>query len=88
LTDNCIRYTGLAPNYLSIPVYVLASISTGITTFVSDRIQRRAICLIHSPLLVIVGYAIALGTDHKGAGFAAMFLVGAGVYSFNTVVVT
>ncbi|KAH8171214.1 major facilitator superfamily protein [Sarocladium implicatum] len=81
-------YTGLAPNYLSIPVYVLASISTGITTFVSDRYQRRAICLIHSPILVIVGYAIALGTDHKAAGFVGMFLVGAGVYSFNTVLVT
>lgn len=81
-------YTGLAPNYLSIPVYVLASITTGVTTFVSDMIERRAICLIHSPLLVIIGYAIALGTDHKGAGFAAMFLVGAGVYSFNTVLVT
>ncbi|KAK0385596.1 hypothetical protein NLU13_6773 [Sarocladium strictum] len=81
-------YKGLAPNYLSIPVYVLASITTGVTTFVSDHIQRRAICLIHSPVLVIVGYAIALGTDNKAAGFAAMFLVGAGVYSFNTVLVT
>ncbi|RSL53522.1 hypothetical protein CEP51_014878 [Fusarium floridanum] len=81
-------YTSLQANYLSIPVYVLASIFVGITTFVSDRLNRRAICLIHSPLLVITGYAIAVGTGHKGVGFFAMFLVGAGVYSFNTVLVT
>jgi hypothetical protein len=78
----------LQANYLSIPVYVLASIFTGATTYVSDRLNRRAVCLIHSPLLVIAGYAIAVGTGHKGAGFFAMFLVGSGVYSFNTVVVT
>ncbi|KAF4462009.1 allantoate transport [Fusarium albosuccineum] len=81
-------YTSLQANYLSIPVYVLASICTGATTYVSDRLNRRAICLIHSPLLVISGYAIAVGTGHKGVGFFAMFLVGAGVYSFNTVLVT
>ncbi|RFN44813.1 allantoate transport protein [Fusarium flagelliforme] len=81
-------YTSLQANYLSIPVYVLASIFTGATTYVSDRLNRRAVCLIHSPLLVIAGYAIAVGTGHKGAGFFAMFLVGSGVYSFNTVVVT
>ncbi|KAI8238970.1 putative transporter [Colletotrichum sp. SAR 10_96] len=81
-------YTSLQANYLSIPVYILASISTAITTFVSDRINRRAVCLIHSPALVICGYAIAVGTGNKAAGFFAMFLVGAGVYSFNTVLVT
>ncbi|KAM5352956.1 hypothetical protein ACJ41O_005678 [Fusarium nematophilum] len=81
-------YTSLQANYLSIPVYVLASICVGATTYVSDRLNRRAICLIHSPLLVISGYAIAVGSGHKGVGFFAMFLVGAGVYSFNTVLVT
>ncbi|KAF9770567.1 hypothetical protein IL306_011875 [Fusarium sp. DS 682] len=81
-------YTSLQANYLSIPVYVLASIFTAATTYVSDRLNRRAICLIHSPLLVIVGYSIVVGTGHKAAGFFAMFLVGGGVYSFNTVLVT
>lgn len=88
LVNKTSSYTSLQANYLSIPVYVLASICTGVTTYVSDRLKRRAVCLIHSPLLVISGYAIAVGTGHKGAGFFAMFLVGAGVYSFNTVLVT
>ncbi|EKJ72338.1 hypothetical protein FPSE_07458 [Fusarium pseudograminearum CS3096] len=81
-------YSSLQANYLSIPVYVLASIFTGVTTYVSDRLNRRAICLIHSPLLVVAGYAVVVGTGHKGLGFFAMFLVGSGVYSFNTLVVT
>ncbi|KAJ6783921.1 hypothetical protein PWT90_03788 [Aphanocladium album] len=75
-------------NYLSIPVYVLASIGTGITTFVSDRIGRRAICLIHSPILVMVGYAVAVGSSNRSVGYFGMFIVGAGVYSFNTVLLT
>ncbi|KAK7423496.1 hypothetical protein QQX98_000953 [Neonectria punicea] len=83
-----LNYTSLQANYLSIPVYALASICTGATTYISDRLNRRAICLIHSPLLVIAGYATAVGTGHKGVGFFAMFLVGGGVYSFNTVLVT
>jgi MFS family permease len=81
-------YTSLQANYLSIPVYVVASIGTGITTFVSDRIGRRAICLIHSPVLVIAGYAVAVASGNKSVGFFAMFLVGAGVYSYNTVLLT
>ncbi|XWW93061.1 hypothetical protein V2A60_000989 [Cordyceps javanica] len=82
------QYTSLQANYLSIPVYVLASIGTGVTTFVSDRIGRRAICLIHSPILVMVGYAIGIGSSNKSAGYFGMFIVGAGVYSFNTVLLT
>lgn len=81
-------YTALEANYLSVPVYILASICTGVTTYVSDRLNRRAVCLIHSPLLVITGYAIAVGTASKAVGFFAMFLVGAGVYSFNTILLT
>ncbi|KAG9253654.1 major facilitator superfamily transporter [Emericellopsis atlantica] len=81
-------YTALEANYLSIPVYIFASISTAITTFVSDRLSKRAVCLIHTPLLGICGYAIVVGTGHKAAGFFAMFLAGAGIYPFNTVLVT
>lgn len=66
----------------------MASIGTGITTFVSDRIGRRAVCLIHSPILVVAGYAVVVGSGNKAVGFFAMFLVGAGVYSYNTIILT
>ncbi|KAM3532037.1 hypothetical protein NHJ13051_000413 [Beauveria bassiana] len=82
------QYTSLQANYLSIPVYVLASIGTGLTTYISDRIGRRAICLIHSPILVMIGYAVGIGSSNKSAGYFGMFIVGAGVYSYNTVLLT
>ncbi|KAH8720649.1 putative transporter [Beauveria bassiana] len=59
------QYTSLQANYLSIPVYVLASIGTGLTTYISDRIGRRAICLIHSPILVMIGYAVGIGSSNN-----------------------
>ncbi|EGX90474.1 high-affinity nicotinic acid transporter [Cordyceps militaris CM01] len=73
---------------MHIPVYVVASIGTGLTTFVSDRIGRRAICLIHSPILVMIGYAVGIGSSNRSAAYFGMFIVGAGVYSFNTVLLT
>lgn len=66
----------------------MASIGTGATTFVSDRIGGRAICLIHSPILVMAGYAIGVGSSNRSVGYFAMFIVGAGVYSFNSVLLT
>ncbi|KAM3456209.1 hypothetical protein MY3296_001806 [Beauveria thailandica] len=73
---------------MHIPVYVLASIGTGLTTYISDRIGRRATCLIHSPILVMIGYAVGIGSSNKSAGYFGMFIVGAGVYSYNTVLLT
>lgn len=67
---------------------MLASIGTAVTTFVSDRIGRRAVCLIHSPILVMAGYAVGVGSSNKSVGYFGMFLVAAGVYSFNTVLLT
>ena len=81
-------YSALEANYLSIPVYIFATISTAITTFVSDKLSKRFVCLIHTPLLGICGYAIVVATGNKAAGFFAMFLAGAGIYPFNTVLVT
>ncbi|KAI6786010.1 major facilitator superfamily transporter [Emericellopsis cladophorae] len=49
-----IRCTALESNYLSIPVYISASISTAINTFVSDLLSRRAVCLLHRVLVTWV----------------------------------
>lgn len=36
----------------------------------------------------MVGYAVGLGSSNKSVGYFGMFIVGAGVYSFNTVLLT
>jgi len=80
-----VRYESVQANYLTIPVYILATISVVITTFWSDRIGKRAIFLAIVPLPVLVGYAISLGTSNIGAGYFGMFLCGIGIFPFNCI---
>lgn len=66
-------------NYLTIPVYIVACIFLGAVTWLSDRIGKRAIVAVFVPLIVIIGYAIAIGTDNVGAGYFAMILCSGGM---------
>lgn len=76
-----IRYTPLQANYLTIPVYALATIAVGVVSFLSDRLNTRVTLLAVIPIPVIIGYAIAIGTANIAAGYFAMFLVGSGALS-------
>lgn len=86
-TDNGGRFQSLEVNYLTIPVYVTACVILAVVTFVSDRLNKRAVMAVSVPFIVVVGYAIAIGSAAPAAGFFAMFLC-SGVYAFNTLVVT
>lgn len=77
------RFESLQVNYLTIPVYVMACIILGFVTYISDRLNKRAVVAVFVPFVVIAGYAIAIGTSVPGAGFFAMFLCSGGV-SFPT----
>ncbi|EHA50112.1 hypothetical protein MCOR27_011252 [Pyricularia oryzae] len=84
-----IRGMGFQPssvNYLTIPVYIVACIILACFTWLSDRLRRRAVVAVSVPFVVVVGYAIAIGTPSVGAGFFAMFLC-SGVYTYNTLLV-
>ncbi len=59
----------------------MAVISLAATTYLSDRIGKRAIVAICIPVPVIIGYAIAIGTPNVGAGYFAMFLCSTRKYS-------
>ncbi|EXJ91638.1 hypothetical protein A1O3_00188 [Capronia epimyces CBS 606.96] len=80
-------YTSLQANYLSIPVYIWATIATTFATWLSDRLGMRAIVAFFVPLPVICGYAIAIGTTNHGAGYFAMYLVGT-LYAYNTLLMS
>lgn len=86
-TDEC-RYTSIQANYLSIPVYLLACCTLALNTYLSDRLKRRALILTICPLPVIIGYLIVVGTPNIAAGYFAMFLCAAGIYSFNCILLT
>lgn len=75
-------FEDLKVNYMTIPVYIFGCFYLGAISYISDRLQKRAIVAIIAPWTVIIGYAIVVGTANVGAGYFAMFMV-AGCYSFN-----
>ncbi|OBT54221.1 hypothetical protein VE04_06003 [Pseudogymnoascus sp. 24MN13] len=81
-------YTSIQANYLTIPVYAVATIAVGVLSFLSDRLNTRVILLAVVPIPVIIGYAIVIGTANIAAGYFAMFLVASGIYVFNCLVLT
>lgn len=80
ITDQPFSFQSLQVNYLTIPVYVFACIFLGVVTWLSDRIGKRAIVAIFVPIVVIIGYAIVIGTNNVGAGYFAMLLCSGGSY--------
>ena len=81
-------YTALQANYLTIPVYILAAISVAIVSWLSDRLYKRAIILVCVTIPVLIGYSIALGSSNPRSGYFAMFICGAGIYPFNSIMLT
>ena len=70
---------------MTIPIYILATISVAIVSFMSDRTKKRAIFLFALPIPVLIGYSIAIGTPNNAAGYFAMFLCGMGIFPFNCI---
>ncbi|KIX92931.1 uncharacterized protein Z520_11407 [Fonsecaea multimorphosa CBS 102226] len=81
-------YSSLQANYFTIPVYVFVTIVVIIVSYLSDRFQQRSFFAIGAAWACVVGYAIAIGSSKPGVGYFAMFLVVAGVYPFNNMVIT
>ncbi|RVX67765.1 hypothetical protein B0A52_07888 [Exophiala mesophila] len=81
-------YTSIQANYLTIPVYAVATISVGIISWASDKLHKRALFLFMVPIPVLIGYSIALGTANIGAGYFAMFMCAVGIFPFNCIMLT
>lgn len=63
---------------MTIPVYVTGALALLLQTWLSDKMQKRALFLIVSAIPVSVGYLICVGTASHGAGYAAMFILAGG----------
>lgn len=81
-------YDSFQANYLTIPVYALGACSLVVQAYWSDRLRRRALFLLGSAVPVITAYLICVGTASKAAGYAAMFILVLGVYSFSCLMMT
>lgn len=85
LAHALLRYTSVQANYLTIPIYILACLTLFLASFISDKLNRRAICAFIVPIPVLIGYIIVIATPNIGAGYFAMFLCAAGEFSFTMI---
>ncbi|KAM3506363.1 hypothetical protein MY10362_002422 [Beauveria mimosiformis] len=78
-------YRSVQANYLTIPVYTLATISVALTAFLSDRAGKRAVILSIVPIPVLIGYSMAIGSSDNAVGYVAMILCGIGIPPYNCI---
>lgn len=69
-------------NYLTIPVYIWGCILLFASSWISDRYKQRGIVCSVGAVLVLIGYAIAIGSTTPGASFFAMFVCCGGMTIF------
>lgn len=69
------RFASLKVNYMTIPVYVLGTITLVIVVWLSDKYKRRGVFIIGCCVPVAVGYLVCVGTPNRGAGYAGMFIL-------------
>ncbi|ATY66974.1 nicotinic acid plasma membrane transporter [Cordyceps militaris] len=74
-------YTSVHAQLLTVPVYLWATVSYVIIALLSDRVGLRAPFILGACLFLIIGYSINLGTEALGARYAAVFIIGCGVYA-------
>lgn len=75
-------YTNLEANYLTVPVYLVGTLTVVISSTISDKIKLRAIVMAVALLGPILGYAMIIGSASKAVGYAAMFLCSTGGFLF------
>lgn len=73
---------------LSTPPYALAFITTMATAYASYRVKRRAAFIILWDIVIIIGYIIMISTVQPAASYVGLFLVIAGIYSANALVLS
>lgn len=81
-------YNSFQANYLTIPVYAVGACSLLTQAYWSDRLRKRALFLFISAVPVVTAYVICVSTASKAAGYAAMFILVLGVYSFSCLMMT
>lgn len=74
-------YTSVHAQLLTVPVYAWATASYVVIALLSDRVGLRAPFILGACLFLIIGYAVNLGTEALGARYAAVFIIGCGVYA-------
>ncbi|KAK7056452.1 hypothetical protein VNI00_003007 [Paramarasmius palmivorus] len=68
------NYTVVESQLRTVPPYLLGAVWAIFCAYCSFRLKRRALFILISTLLMVAGYAIAVGTKNSKARYAACFL--------------
>lgn len=70
---------------LSVPPYILGSISCLATCYASWKLDRRGIFMILGAPIVVVGYAIFVATENSTVRYVAIFLPFFGIFAYGAI---
>lgn len=84
-TIKGLGYSGVTAQLLTVPVYACAFATTITISFISDKIQRRGLCIALSSTLSLIGYIMLIASDSKsprtaGTRYAGICLAAAGQF--------
>ncbi|EJD40921.1 MFS general substrate transporter [Auricularia subglabra TFB-10046 SS5] len=73
---------------MTVPPYAVAAASIWIVAVIAARYKRRAVFIILSALVGILGYIILIATKTAGRQYVGVFLAAAGVYTGNALLLS
>ncbi|KAF9497084.1 MFS general substrate transporter [Pleurotus eryngii] len=82
------HFTVVESQLRTVPPYLVGAVWAVFVTYVSFRVRKRGIPIIFSCLLVVLGYALAVGTKNSHARYAACFLSIAGASPTGPLLIT
>ncbi|KAF7430972.1 hypothetical protein PC9H_006687 [Pleurotus ostreatus] len=82
------HFTVVESQLRTVPPYLVGAVWAVVVTYVSFRVRKRGIPIIFSCLLVVLGYALAVGTKNSHARYAACFLSIAGASPTGPLLIT
>lgn len=80
---NNLGYTSSTAQLLTVPIYVTAAILAVVFAWISDRVGKRSPFIIAFLCVMVVGFAMCIGTDPKerpGVVYAGVFLIACAIY--------
>lgn len=81
-------YASWEAQLLTVPPYALSAISIGVVAWLASVYNRRAIFIIASAVVGILGYILLLATHSAGRQYVGVHLACAGVYTGNALLLS
>ncbi|KAI5476423.1 MFS transporter [Pseudohyphozyma bogoriensis] len=77
------RSTTIQQQLRTVPPYVVGAFFTLLVPFLSWKTNRRLLFMTISAPMIVIGYAIFVGTDDPHVRYGATFITGIGAFSFG-----